>query len=544
MYLNDVPYGGTNIGVEAASESYFNKKAAELDLAQAAMLAGIPQAPSTYSPYRPERYYLNRTKIVLERMQQDGYIIQKQRDDAYNEIINTKFSQENVTGIKAPWAVMYVKQKLADQFGEQMVESGGLQVTTTIDYDSEKKSEDIVKEELEKIKNYHVANGSAIVEDPKTGEVLAMVGNKDYFDKESQGNYNDATAPRQPGSSLKPITYATAFEKGYTSASLVIDAKTDFPGADPSIPTYTPVNYDGKFRGPVQLRFALGNSLNIPAVKTLARVGIKDVMTKAYAMGIENWQPTKDTLSHVGLSLVLGGRETTLLSEVTAYGVFANAGVKHDPVFVMKVTDSKGNTLYENKKTQGQQVLGADVSFLISHILLDNVARTEAFGPSSYLVVPGKTVSVKTGTTDSKRDNWTTGYTPSYVVGVWVGNNDNSVMNQAIASGVTGASPIWNRIMSFVLKGKSDEQPQKPDNVDAVTIDAYGGGLPVDGKPTRSEYFIKGTQPTSKSPIYQRLKVQKGDHTKAASQDQINHGDYDEVDFIVFKEDEDRKSVV
>jgi membrane peptidoglycan carboxypeptidase len=225
-------------------------------------------------------------------------------------------------------------------------------------------------------------------------------------------------------------------------------------------------------------------------------------MEKGFEMGIENWQPTAANRADVGLSLVLGGRETSLLNEVTAYSVFANKGVRQDPVSILKVTDSQGHTLYEYKPTEGKKVLSPEVSFLISHILLDNTARTMEFGPNSALVIPGKTVSVKTGTTDEKRDNWTFGYTPSYVVGVWVGNNDNSPMNQAIASGITGASPIWNDIMSYVLKGKPDEQPQKPDDVNALQIDSLAGGLPHGGQATRSEYFIKGTEPTAESPVY------------------------------------------
>jgi membrane peptidoglycan carboxypeptidase len=250
------------------------------------------------------------------------------------------------------------------------------------------------------------------------------------------------------------------------------------------------------------MRFALGNSLNIPAVKMLAMVGVEPVMKKAYEMGIDNWQPTKENMEDVGLSLVLGGRETTLLSEVAAYGVLANKGVRHDPVSILEVKDLDGHRLFEHKKTNGKKVLSEEVAFIISHILLDNNARTDAFGPNSYLNISGKTVAVKTGTTDLKRDNWTFGYTPSYVVGVWVGNSNNAPMNPAIASGITGASPIWNKIMTFVLKGKANEEFEKPNNVVALEIDALGGGLPHGGQGTRSEYFIKGTEPISESPIY------------------------------------------
>lgn len=503
MYLNNIPYGGTAVGVEAASEQYFGKSAKDLDIAQSAFLAGLPQNPSIYTPFSGNKYYLNRTKSVLKQLVSNHYITQAQSDKAYKEIANYQFSQKQ-TSIKAPHFVMYVKQKLAEQFGEQMVTTGGLQVTTTLDYPIEKKTEEIVKKEVDDLKNYKVSNGAAIVAEPKTGEVLAMVGSKDYFDQENDGNFNVAISnTRQPGSSLKPIVYATAFEKGYTPATLLMDVQTNFPTNVPGQPEYNPVNYDGKFHGPVQVRYALANSFNIPAVKMLAMVGITPVMQKGYDMGILNWQPTAQNRANVGLSLVLGGRETSLMNEVTAYSVFANQGVKQDPVTILKVTDGKGKVLYEHDKTDGKRVLSEGVAFLISHILLDNSARVQAFGPSSELVIPGHTVSVKTGTTDQKRDNWTIGYTPSYTVGVWVGNNDNTPMNQAIASGVTGASPIWNEIMSYVLKGKPDEQPHKPDTVNALLIDSFAGGLPHAGQPTRSEYFVKGTEPTSESPVYQ-----------------------------------------
>ena len=508
MYLNDVHYGGTNVGVEAAAEYYFGKHVKDLDLAQSAFLAGLPQSPTTYNPFSGNKYYLDRTKVVLDSMVNNGYISQKQDEASYAEIKNYQFEQQD-TSIKAPHFVMYVKQLLENQlhFSPAMVENGGLQVTTTLDYKVEKQVEDDVKTEIGKLNtkaaNYNVHNAAAMVTDAKTGEVLAMDGNTDYFDKTIDGNYNDALAQRQPGSSLKPIMYATAFEKGYTAGSMIMDVKTDFPTGDPTMPMYSPVNYDGKFRGPVELRIALANSMNIPAVKMLALTGIKDVMTNAYNMGIENWQPTADNMKDVGLSLVLGGRETTLLNEMTAYGTFANQGVRQDPVFILKVTDSKGNILYQWHKQDGPRVLPLNITYLISSILSDNNARSLEFGTHSWLYIPGRDVAVKTGTTDDKRDNWTMGYTPSYVVGVWVGNNDNSAMNQAISSGITGASPIWYDIMTQVLKGKPNEPFQKPDDVTQVTIDSTFGGLPFGSQPTRQEYFIKGTEPTASSPVYQ-----------------------------------------
>jgi len=535
MYLNDVSYGGANIGVEAASQSYFGKKVKDLDLAESAFLAGLPQSPSVYSPYSGRKLYIGRTNDVLRQMVTDSHISQKEKDEAFAKIKNMEFSQED-KNIKAPHFVMYVRELLARQFGEEVVANGGFQVKTTLDYTIQKEAEKIIKEEIGKLKGYNVGNGAAVVSAPKTGEILAMVGSKDYFDTDNDGNFNTSLSNRQPGSALKPIMYATAFVKGYTPATFVMDVKTDFPTNDPENPIYTPVNYDGKYTGPIQLRFALGNSINIPAVKMLARVGIKDVMQQAYEMGISNWEPTSSNLANVGLSLVLGGRETSLQSLVTAYSVFANGGIRQDPIAILKVTNTKGDTLYEYKKKEGRRVLSQEISFLISHILLDNVARTVAFGPSSWLVIPGKTVSVKTGTTDEKRDNWTIGYTKSYTVGVWVGNNDNTPMNEAIASGVTGASPIWNRIMKIVLKDRVDEPLPKPEGVVALTIDALGGGLPVDGQPTRSEYFIKGTEPNSRHPIYRSVKLSKHQSGKLANQEEIDRNDYDTKDYIVFSE--------
>lgn len=535
MYLNDVSYGGANVGVEAAAQSYFGKDVADLDLAESAFLSGLPQRPSVYSPFSGNNYYIDRTGDVLKQMVRENYISENEKEIAYDKINNYKFATEDKT-IKAPHFVMYVRKLLAEQFGEEVVANGGLQVTTSLDYAVQKEAEEIVREEIDKLKGYNVGNASVIVSNPKTGEIVSMVGSKDYFDKDNDGNFNASLSNRQPGSSLKPIMYATAFSKGYTPGTVVLDVKTEFPTNELENPIYMPVNYDGEYRGPVQLRFALGNSINVPAVKMLARIGIKDVMQMGYDMGISNWQPTRESLKDVGLSLVLGGRETSVLNITTAYGVFANKGIRQDSIAILKVTDPKGNVLYEYKKTDGRRVLSEEISFLISHILLDNVARTAAFGPNSWLVIPGKTVSVKTGTTDEKRDNWTVGYTSSFVVGVWVGNNDNSPMNDAIASGVTGASPIWNRIMKEVLKDTSDEQLQVPEGVVALTIDSFGGGLPVEDQTTRAEYFIKGTEPTGRASIYKTLRLSKHQNGKLANQEEIDRNDYDTKNYIVFNE--------
>ena len=501
MYLNNIPYGGTAIGVEAASQQYFGKKVRELGLFESAFLAGLPQSPSRYAPFTGGTAYIGRTEAVLRQMVENEYVTQKEADDALAKLKGYNFTDRD-EAIKAPHFVMYIRALLSEQFGESALTTGGLQVKTSLDYDIQEKTEEIVKKEVDDLEDFKVGNGAAVVMDPQTGEIIAMVGSKDYFDRENEGNFNVAISnTRQPGSSMKPIMYAAAFERGFTPATIIMDVKTEFP-TESVPPIYSPVNYDGVFRGPVQLRYALANSLNIPAVKMLARVGIEPVMQKAFEMGIKNWEPTPENVAKVGLSLVLGGRETSLLDEVTAYSVFANKGVRQDPVAILEVKDPKGKTIFEKKKTNGKRVLSEDVAFLISHILLDDSARSAAFGTGSLLNIPGKTVSVKTGTTDEKRDNWTIGYTPSYVVGVWVGNNDNSPMNQAIASGVTGATPIWNKIMTYVLKDKPAEQIQKPDSVIALLIDAFAGGLPHGAQPQRSEYFVKGTEPNSESSVY------------------------------------------
>jgi 1A family penicillin-binding protein len=518
MYLNEIPYGGTAYGIEAAANLYFGKHANELDLAEASLLAGLPQRPSVYSPYgtHPE-LAKTRQAEVLRRMVEDRYITLQQADEAKKKSLTYRTTQQEI-GFKAPHFVLYVKQKLIEQFGDKMVEQGGLRVTTTLDYKLQETAQKIVFDEVEKIKQHKAGNGAAVVMDSKNGQILSLVGSKDYFaDSEPVGctegatcsfepNVNVALSNRQPGSATKPITYAAAMQKGYTASSVLMDVKTEFPGGAGK-PAYIPVNYDGRFRGPVQVRYALGNSFNIPAVKMLALVGIQNVMELANRMGLTTWEPTEENVNNVGLSLTLGGREVRLLDLTAAYAVFADRGLKHDPISILKVADSKGKTLYEYRQTEGVKILEEGIAFIISNILSDNGARSEAFGPNSILNVPGKTVAVKTGTTDEKRDNWAFGYTPSITVGVWVGNNNNEVMNPAIASGVTGASPIWQKIMVAAIKDKPDEKFNQPGEVSYVDIDGLMGGKPHAGSPTRKEYFMKGTEPGFESAAYKRFKV-------------------------------------
>lgn len=534
MYLNEIPYGGTAYGIEAAANLYFGKHAKDLDLAQSALLAGLPQQPSVYSPYgiKPELAKV-RQKEVLQRMVDDGYITKDQAKAAADEQLTYRTTQ-NEQGFKAPHFVLYVKQKLIEQFGDKMVEQGGLKVTTTLNYDLQDQAQQIVKAEVDKLKDAKVGNGAAIVLDPKTGEILAMVGSKDYFAKDYDGNVNVTLSLRQPGSATKPINYAVGLQKGYSANSVFMDVKTEFPGGA-NLPSYIPVNYDGQYHGPVQMRYALGNSFNLPAVKMLALNGVKDVMDLGYRMGLSTWEPTQENINSVGLSLTLGGREVRLIDLTSAYSVFANKGELVDPVSILKVEDSKGKVLFEYKPpADGRKVVDPGISYIISDILADNGARTAAFGSNSVLVISGHRVAVKTGTTDEKRDNWAFGFTPSVVVGVWVGNNDNKPMSPVIASGVTGASPIWNKIMTAALKGKSDEWYSQPDDISQVEVDGLMSGKPHNGSPTRKEYFIKGTEPGSESSAYQNVKVCRNNPHRLANDNE----DGDNKDVVVLKEND------
>ena len=545
MYLNEIPYGGTAYGVEAAANLYFGKHASELDLAEASLLAGLPQRPSVYSPYgtKPELAKVRQSQ-VLRRMVEDDYITKEEAKAAEDEPLSYRTSQNEI-GFKAPHFVLYVKQKLIEQFGDKLVEQGGLKVTTTLDYKLQEESQKIVKEEVEKLKSSKIGNAAAVVMDPKTGQILAMVGSKDYFaDPEPagctegkscifEGNVNVATRERQPGSATKPINYAKGLEEGYTGNYMIVDVKTGFPGGADK-PEYIPVNYDGQYHGPVQVRYALGNSYNIPAVKMLALVGVKDVMDLGYRMGLSTWEPSDENVNNAGLSLTLGGREVKLLDLTSAYAVLANKGLQQDPISILKVEDSKGKTLFEYKESEGRRILDEGIAFIISDILADNGARTAAFGSNSILNIPGKTVAVKTGTTDEKKDNWTFGYTPARVVGVWVGNNDNTPLDPKIASGVTGASPIWNKIMAASLKGTPDLRFEKPGNVNQIEVDGLVNGNPHGGSPTRREYFIAGTEPKGESGAYQRARVCRSNPHRLANDGE----DAEEKDVVVLQEND------
>lgn len=535
MYLNEAPYGGTAWGVGAAAEIYFGKKVRDLNLVESAFLAGLPQRPSYYSPFNnEEKNYIGRTYQVLRRMREDGYITSEQEEEAKKQLEEMEFTSSSVA-FKAPHFVMYVKKQLEEKYGEEVVEGGGLRVITTLDLKVQEEAQKIVKEEIAKVeKVYHITNGAAVVINPQTGEILAMVGSKDYNDPNYDGKVNVTLSLRQPGSTIKPVTYVTGFRKGYTPATLLMDTPTVFK--IPGQPDYKPVNYDGKFHGPMQVRYALGNSINIPAIKMLAIVGIKDMLSMAYDMGISSLEPSEENLKRLGLSVTLGGGEVRLLELTTAYSAFANGGLKVEPVSILKVTDSKGRVLEEVKPTPKKRVLKEEEAFLISHILSDNSARLISFGPSSALVVPGRMVAVKTGTTNDRRDNWTVGWTPQVIVGVWVGNNDNSPM-KGLVSGISGAAPIWRRIIQFVLKDKPNVEFKPPKGIVTAEVDIVSGYRAHDGFPSRMEYFIKGTEPQGEDPAHTKLKICKSEG-KLATLSQIARGDYEEKEFFIFKEED------
>jgi len=524
MYLNQIPYGGTAYGVEAASQTFFGKNVKDLTLAQAALLAGLPEAPTTNSPFgsHPE-YAKQRQEIILEDMYEQKYITKKQRDDAIKEPLKY---QNFANNISAPHFVLYVKDLLTQKYGEEAVEEGGLQVITSLDSKIQEEAQSDVMQNVDELKGYHVSNGAALVTNPATGEILAMVGSKNYFDEKNDGNVNVTLALRQPGSSIKPINYAVGLIRGYTAATDFIDGPICFPTIQNQ--QYCPVNYDGKWHGVIQMRYALGNSINIPAVKMLELNGVPAMIATASAMGITTFtQPER-----YGLSLTLGGGEVTMLEMAQAYGVFANNGYRISLHPILKVTDSHGKVLdsYNPPSSPifGKKILPEGVSFIISDILADNNARVMEFGANSALKIANQTVSVKTGTTNDLRDNWTIGYTPDYVVATWVGNDDNTPMSN-IASGITGAAPIWHDIMTYLLKDKIPHPYSRPPGVIQKKICSLSGLIPPpDGTPnrceTRFEYFISGTEPVRVDDSTQTVSIDK------STQDLAKPGQTDNVE--------------
>ena len=475
MYFNQVPYGGTAWGIEAASETYFNKPVNKLTLAESAFLAGLTSAPTTYSPYgQNPTAWKKRQKEVLTRMSSLHYISQKQADEASSQELHF-YPRQNA--LHAPHFVEYVKEQLVKKYGIPAVEKGGLQVTTSLDLKIQEMAEKVVKEEVANDSYLNLTNGAALVTDPKTGEILAMVGSHD-FDDPNGGNFNVTTSLRQPGSSIKVVTYSAALKNGSTAATTLDDSPVSYPLANGDL--YSPVNYDGRFRGRVSLRFSLSNSLNIPAIKTLDAIGISSMVALGKEMGIESW----DNAESYGLSITLGAADVTMLDMARVNGVLANNGKLADLDPIIKVTDIRRHTLYEKSAPLEKQILDPGITFIMSDILADNQTRSAAFGTGSVLEIKNHRVSVKTGTTDNKRDNWTNGYTNKYVVIVWVGNNDNAPMSPTLASGITGAAPIWHKIMENLLTKNPETKQTPPANV----LQKFCRD--------RKEYFIRGTENT------------------------------------------------
>lgn len=510
-YLNNAFYGNLAYGVEAAAQAYFGKHVQDLTLAESAMLAALPQAPGSNSPLDyPERAQ-ERQHLVLDAIYREGYI-------TYDEIVAAKSETLQYApqrfDIIAPHFVVYVRQLLEEKYGPEVVYSGGLRVYTTIDLAMMEAAQRIANEHIAGLQGQNVSNASLVTIKPSTGEILAMLGSLDYFNSDIDGQVNTALASRQPGSSFKLFTYATAFIQGYTPATMIMDVRTTFD--DYPNPPYTPENYDRKYHGPLRLRQALARSVNIPAVKVLDMIGVKNVITTAHRMGINTL--TKD---YYGLSLTLGGGEVRLLDMTYAFGAVANGGVmagkavppeeyrpgyrELNPVAILRVEDSQGNVLEEYRVPETRQVISPQVAYLLTHILSDNAARAPAFGANSPLLL-GRPAAAKTGTTDDFRDAWTIGYTPQIVTGVWVGNSNNEPMEHA--PGSTGAAPIWHDYMEEILASYPVEGFIEPPGLEHVVVDATSGLLPTEYSPsTVEEIFLPGTAPTTYDNVHQAFRI-------------------------------------
>ena len=492
LYLNNVYYGNMAYGVEAASEAYFGRPVSTLDLAQCALLAGIPQSPTLYNPLVNPDAARARRAAVLQLMRKDGYITTAQEQQAVAEPLGLAAAGQ---GILAPHFVFYVISLLEQQYGEEALEKGGLQVTTSLDLNLQQQAEASVQLHVQQLQQEHNVNDGALVAiDPRTGQILAMVGSANYADSSIDGAVNVALAPRQPGSAIKPFTYAAAFSRSTTKggtpmtpATLIDDVPSAFPTKE-GVP-FEPQNYDLRFHGWVTIRTALANSYNVPAVKVLSQVGIPAMLTVAHDAGIT----TMNDEHRYGLALTLGGGEVSLLDLTDAYASFDAAGIHHDPVAILRVTDGQGHVLYNWQPDSGRRAVSPQVAYLITSILSDNTARMPEFGPDSPLLLD-RPAAAKTGTTTDFHDNWTVGYTPDLVAGVWVGNADNAAMRDV--SGISGAAPIWHDFMEAALQHVPSRDFAVPSGIVHEVI-CPGTGLPPDSscRDRQDEVFIAGTQP-------------------------------------------------
>ncbi len=485
MYLNSVYFGAGAFGVREAAHIYFGKPARELTLAQSAFLAGLLPAPARFSPFTGDTTLSSiRQQEVLEKMHQQNYITPEEEKKALQQKLIFNENQDTINTI-APHFALMVRQQLIDTYGEEQVIRSGFKVKTTLDRAWQKYAEDAVQRQVEKLAPNNATNGAVVVMDPKTGEVKTLVGSKDWYNNEF-GKVNLAATPRQPGSAFKPIVYASAFERGViTPASVLDDIPTSYP-LNPGV--YAPHNYDGKFRGKVLVRRALANSLNVPSVAVLSKLGIPPAVEMAKRLGVT----TLGDSSQYGLSLVLGAGEIPLLEMTGAYEVFANAGFHNKPVFILSIEDKFGNSIYKYAP-KPEPVISPEIAFLISSILSDNAARAELFGNTLTISRPA---AVKTGTTENYRDAWTIGYTPSLVIGVWVGNNNNKSMDQV--AGSLGAAPIWRELMEHYLADTPVEAFVQPSTIIALSVCSHNGFVAKEATSSAiSEYFIKGSEPTA-----------------------------------------------
>ncbi len=494
MYFNEIPYGSTAYGIEAASQTYFGKNAKDLDAAESSLLAALNKAPSRLSPYGSHTDELLWWKnFILDGMATQGYMTQEAVDAAKAEDILAHVKPRR-DSIEAPHFVLYVKELLSETYGEKEVESGGLNVITTLDYDKQKFAEESVKDGMDSVIKNGGSNAALVAEDPKTGQVLAMVGSADYFSETIDGNVNVALRPRQPGSSFKPIVYAAAFEKGYTPNTVVFDVNTNFP-TDGGTP-YAPRDYDLGERGPITLKKALGGSLNIPAVKTLYLTGIDRSLDFAESLGYTTFQDR----SRFGLSLVLGGAEVKLVEHVAAFGAFATEGSYRAPSYILKVQDAAGELLEEWHDQPRENVVSVQTARNINDILSDNSNRAYVFGEKNFLVVPGRQVAAKTGTTNNFVDAWTMGYAPNLAAGVWVGNNEGGTapMKKG-ADGSRVAAPIWQSFMKKSLAGMPAETFTPPEAIltGKPVLDGQAGEVRVKVDKFSGKLATENTPPTA-----------------------------------------------
>ncbi len=513
LYLNEANYGNLAYGIEAAAQTYFSKHAGELDLSECALLGGLPQLPAAYDPLANPQAARDRQVVVLDLMIKQGYI---GAEDARLAKAESLHFAAVPFPIQAPHWVMYVRAWLEDHFTPEEIYREGLVVTTTLDLDWQNTAQDIVRRRLDDLRHAqrddnaparNVNNAAVVALDPRTGEILTMLGSPDYFDLNISGAVNATLALRQPGSSIKPITYAAAFDPRrddvFTPATMILDVRTSFTTKEGE--PYVPRNYDLRYHGPVLVREALASSYNLPAVKTLDHVGVDALIRLARQMGISTFSDS----GRYGLALTLGGGEVRLLDMATAYGAFANGGLRVEPVAVTRVTDARGQLRYQWVFHSGDRVLDERVAYLITSILSDDKARAPAFGEGSVLKID-RPAAAKTGTTSDWRDNWTLGYTPDLVVGVWVGNADNQPMENV--SGITGAGPIWHEFMQTALLGRPAERFafREPPGLAREQVCAMSGLLPNPDAPcphSRTELFIEGTQPTETDTFYRRFKI-------------------------------------